>query len=269
VPLSPPCSRRRPASVHRAGRLENLAGSAAGKGAVFSRSRFPWPRTHRAPPSDKQRKTWCVRSAGLETPRCASRTRRMGYDGQGGKHLLRAMRTISMPPGAPHRRIRAPSTNNSRGFSPRSPPSLARARRRARSSTTHPVLRIPTPGGHPAPYSLAPFINRTLERNGAAMPEETHGKPGDTVGVLTIEFFVSVKRQIDCETRWAPRSPQFRPIGPSTGASPVSSRTTLRAILRSAASAVLAPLGHNRDDQFLGKMPQMARLLAIEGPGFS
>jgi len=112
-------------------------------------------------------------------------------------------------------------------------------------------------------YSVAPYIHGTLERTARRCLKKLMESLG-YVGVLTIEFFVVKGRLIANEM-----APRVHNSGHWTIDGCITSQfeNHLRAICGLPLGSTRA-LGHTAMINFLGKMPQMTRLLAIEGLGF-
>ena len=112
-------------------------------------------------------------------------------------------------------------------------------------------------------YSVAPFIHRPLERTARRCLKKVMESLG-YVGVLTIEFFVVKGALIANEM-----APRVHNSGHWTIDGCITSQfeNHLRAICGLPLGSTRA-LGHTAMINFLGKMPQMTRLLAIEGLAF-
>jgi 5-(carboxyamino)imidazole ribonucleotide synthase len=112
-------------------------------------------------------------------------------------------------------------------------------------------------------YSVAPFVNRTVESTARRFLKKLMENLG-YVGVLTVEFFVVKGRLIANEM-----APRVHNSGHWTIEGCVTSQfeNHLRAICGLPLGSTRA-LGHAAMINFLGRMPQKARLLAIDGLGF-
>jgi 5-(carboxyamino)imidazole ribonucleotide synthase len=112
-------------------------------------------------------------------------------------------------------------------------------------------------------FVIAPFINRTLERTARRYLRRVMESLG-YVGILTIEFFVVKGRLIANEM-----APRVHNSGHWTIDGCITSQfeNHLRAICGLPLGSTRA-LGHTAMINFLGEMPEITRLLAIEGLGF-
>jgi 5-(carboxyamino)imidazole ribonucleotide synthase len=136
----------------------------------------------------------------------------------------------------------------------------------ARSATGRTVLyplSANSHGGGILHYSIAPFINPTLERRAQTYLKRVM-KALAYVGVLTIEFFVVKGRLVANEM-----APRVHNSGHWTIEGCVTSQfeNHLRAICELPLGSTRA-LGHTAMINFLGKMPDRERLLAIDGLAF-
>jgi len=198
-----------------------------------------------------------VRAVNRLGARGVLKTRRMGYDGK-GQYLLRHADDID----AAWAHIGASGLiyEQFQRFSREI--SIIGARSAAGEIVYYP-LSSNTHSGGILRYSVAPFINRTLERTARRCLKKLMESLG-YVGVLTIEFFVVKGRLIANEM-----APRVHNSGHWTIDGCITSQfeNHLRAICGLPLGSTRA-LGHTAMINFLGKMPQMARLLAIEGLGF-
>ena len=185
------------------------------------------------------------------------KTRRMGYDGK-GQYLLRHAEDID----AAWAHIGASGLIYEQFQRFSREVSIIGARSAAGEIVYYP-LSSNTHSGGILRYSVAPFINRTLERTARRCLKKLMESLG-YVGVLTIEFFVVKGRLIANEM-----APRVHNSGHWTIEGCITSQfeNHLRAICGLPLGSTRA-LGHTAMINFLGKMPQMARLLAIEGLGF-
>jgi 5-(carboxyamino)imidazole ribonucleotide synthase len=136
----------------------------------------------------------------------------------------------------------------------------------ARSATGQTVfypLSANTHGGGILHYSIAPFINPKLERRAQTYLKRVMIALA-YVGVLTIEFFVVKGRLVANEM-----APRVHNSGHWTIEGCVTSQfeNHLRAICELPLGSSRA-LGHTAMINFLGKMPDRERLLAIDGLAF-
>jgi len=221
----------------------NLAGSAVGKSAVFKSLEIPVA-AHAAVDS-KEDLVRCGSSAG--NPRRASRPGAWATTARAV--CPRASRRLSMPPGRTSAHPGS-STNNSRDFPAKSPSSV-RARRRVRS--LYYPLSSNTHSGGVLRYSVAPFINRALERTARRYLKKTHGEPR-VRGCFDHRIFIVKGRLIANENGTA--RPQFRPLDHRWMHYQSSSRINLRAICDLPLGSTPRPRSY-RDDQFFG--PDAAR----------
>ena len=185
------------------------------------------------------------------------KTRRMGYDGKGQYHLRHA---DDIDAAWAHIGASGLIYEQFQSFSREV--SIIGARSAAGEIVYYP-LSSNTHSGGILRYSVAPFINRTLERTARRCLKKLMESLG-YVGVLTIEFFVVKGRLIANEM-----APRVHNSGHWTIDGCITSQfeNHLRAICGLPLGSTRA-LGHTAMINFLGKMPQMTRLLAIEGLGF-
>ena len=185
------------------------------------------------------------------------KTRRMGYDGK-GQYVLEQTDDID----AAWAHVGAPGLiyEQFQRFSREI--SIVGARSAAGEIVYYP-LSANTHSGGVLRYSVAPFINRALERTARRYLKKLMESLG-YVGVLTIEFFIVKGRLIANEM-----APRVHNSGHWTIDGCITSQfeNHLRAICDLPLGSTRA-LGHTAMINFLGQMPQMARLLAIEGLGF-
>jgi 5-(carboxyamino)imidazole ribonucleotide synthase len=185
------------------------------------------------------------------------KTRRLGYDGK-GQFVLRQAADIEAAwdaiggLGLIYEKFQAFSREVS----------LVGARSAAGDTVFYP-LSANTHGGGILRYSTAPFTNAALER-GARLYLKRVMNHLDYIGVLTIEFFVVNGRLIANEM-----APRVHNSGHWTIEGCVTSQfeNHLRAICDMPLGSCRA-LGHTAMINFLGKMPDLERLLAIEGLAF-
>jgi len=118
-------------------------------------------------------------------------------------------------------------------------------------------------GGGILRYGVAPFINPALERTARTYLKRLMNAL-DYVGVLTVEFFVVEGRLIANEM-----APRVHNSGHWTIEGCVTSQfeNHLRAICGLPLGST-RPLGHTAMINFLGKMPDRGRLLAMDGLAF-
>ena len=185
------------------------------------------------------------------------KTRRMGYDGK-GQHVLRHADDVD----AAWARIGAPGLIYEQFQRFSREVSIIGARSASGEIVYYP-LSLNTHSDGILRYSVAPFVNRTLERMAQRFLRKLMESLG-YVGVLTIEFFVVKGKLIANEM-----APRVHNSGHWTIDGCVTSQfeNHLRAICGLPLGSTRA-LGHTAMINFLGNMPQMSRLLAIEGLGF-
>jgi len=185
------------------------------------------------------------------------KTRRLGYDGK-GQFVLREPADIDRAwhaiggPGLIYEKFQAFSREVS----------LVGARSAAGDTVFYP-LSANTHGGGILRYSTAPFISAPLEHSARLYLKRVMNNL-DYVGVLTIEFFVVKGRLVANEM-----APRVHNSGHWTIEGCVTSQfeNHLRAICDMPLGSCRA-LGHTAMINFLGKMPDPERLLAIEGLAF-
>jgi 5-(carboxyamino)imidazole ribonucleotide synthase len=185
------------------------------------------------------------------------KTRRMGYDGKGQfvvQHAgdIDAAWTHIGAPGLIYEKFQLFSREIS----------LIGARSAAGKIVYYP-LSANTHSGGILRYSVAPFINRPLERLARRYLKKVMEALA-YVGVLTIEFFVVKGRLIANEM-----APRVHNSGHWTIDGCVTSQfeNHLRAICDLPLGSTQA-LGHTAMVNFLGSMPQLRQLLAIDGLAF-
>jgi len=185
------------------------------------------------------------------------KTRRLGYDGK-GQFVLREPADIDRAwhaiggSGLIYEKFQAFSREVS----------LVGARSAAGDTVFYP-LSANTHGGGILRYSTAPYINAKLEHSARLYLKRVMNKLG-YIGVLTIEFFVVNGRLVANEM-----APRVHNSGHWTIEGCVTSQfeNHLRAICDMPLGSSRA-LGHTAMINFLGKMPDLNRLLAIEGLAF-
>jgi len=185
------------------------------------------------------------------------KTRRLGYDGKGqfvlldAAHIDPAWDAIGGS-GLIYEKFQAFSREVS----------LVGARSAAGDTVFYP-LSANTHGGGILRYSTAPFTNAPLERSARLYLKRVMNNL-NYVGVLTIEFFVVDGRLVANEM-----APRVHNSGHWTIEGCVTSQfeNHLRAICDMPLGSSRA-LGHTAMINFLGKMPDRERLLAIEGLAF-
>jgi 5-(carboxyamino)imidazole ribonucleotide synthase len=220
--------------------------------ALFSKLRIPV--AAHAAIEDKDQLVRAARKLGLPG---VLKTRRLGYDGK-GQIVLRTPAQID----------EAWQTIGGRGliyekfqeFSREI--SLVGARSAAGQTVFYP-LSANTHGGGILHYSIAPFVNPALERVARTYLKRVMNALS-YVGVLTIEFFVVKGRLVANEM-----APRVHNSGHWTIEGCVTSQfeNHLRAICDLPLGSTRA-LGHTAMVNFLGKMPDRERLLAIDGLAF-
>jgi 5-(carboxyamino)imidazole ribonucleotide synthase len=185
------------------------------------------------------------------------KTRRLGYDGK-GQFVLREPAHIDQAWDA----IGGSSLIYEKFQAFSREVSLVGARSAAGDIVFYP-LSANTHGGGILRYSTAPFINAPLERSARLYLKRVMNNL-DYVGVLTIEFFVVNGRLVANEM-----APRVHNSGHWTIEGCVTSQfeNHLRAICDMPLGSSRA-LGHTAMINFLGKMPDLKRLLAIEGLAF-
>jgi 5-(carboxyamino)imidazole ribonucleotide synthase len=220
--------------------------------ALFSKLRIPV--AAHAAVDGKQQLMGAIRELGLPG---VLKTRRLGYDGK-GQFLLRDLGQIDEAwaaiggPGMIYEKFQRFSREVS----------IVGARSAAGHSVFYP-LSANTHGGGILRHSIAPFANAALERR-ARMYLKRVMNALAYVGVLTIEFFVVKGRLIANEM-----APRVHNSGHWTIEGCVTSQfeNHLRAICDLPLGSTRA-LGHTAMINFLGKMPDRERLLAVDGLAF-
>jgi 5-(carboxyamino)imidazole ribonucleotide synthase len=185
------------------------------------------------------------------------KTRRLGYDGK-GQFVLRETAQIGEAweatggTGLIYEKFQAFSREVS----------LVGARSAAGDTVFYP-LSANTHGGGILRYSVAPFTNVQLERTAKLYLKRVMNAL-DYIGVLCIEFFVVNGRLVANEM-----APRVHNSGHWTIEGCVTSQfeNHLRAICDLPLGSTRA-LGHTAMINFLGKIPELERLLAIEGLAF-
>lgn len=185
------------------------------------------------------------------------KTRRLGYDGK-GQFVLREAADVDKAWDAIgglnliYEKFQAFSREVS----------LVGARSAAGDTVFYP-LSANTHGGGILRFSTAPFINAPLEHSARLYLKRVMNNL-DYVGVLAIEFFVVKGRLVANEM-----APRVHNSGHWTIEGCVTSQfeNHLRAICDMPLGSSRA-LGHTAMINFLGKMPDLKRLLAIEGLAF-
>jgi 5-(carboxyamino)imidazole ribonucleotide synthase len=220
--------------------------------ALFSKLRIPV--AAHAAVDGKQQLMGAIRELGLPG---VLKTRRLGYDGK-GQFLLRDLGQIDEAwaaiggPGMIYEKFQRFSREVS----------IVGARSAAGHSVFYP-LSANTHGGGILRHSIAPFASAALERR-ARMYLKRVMNALAYVGVLTIEFFVVKGRLIANEM-----APRVHNSGHWTIEGCVTSQfeNHLRAICDLPLGSTRA-LGHTAMINFLGKMPDRERLLAVDGLAF-
>jgi 5-(carboxyamino)imidazole ribonucleotide synthase len=185
------------------------------------------------------------------------KTRRMGYDGKGqfvlreAAHIDRAWDAIGGT-GLIYERFQAFSREVS----------LVGARSAAGNTVFYP-LSDNTHGEGVLRFSIAPFTNVRLQRTAKLYAKRVMNVL-EYIGVLAIEFFVVNGRLVANEM-----APRVHNSGHWTIEGCITSQfeNHLRAICDMPLGST-RPLGHTAMINFLGKMPDAKRLLAIEGLAF-
>jgi 5-(carboxyamino)imidazole ribonucleotide synthase len=220
--------------------------------ALFSKLRIPVA-AHAAIAS-KVELMRAIRKLGLPG---VLKTRRLGYDGK-GQFVVRSLPQIDEAWAAigGSGLIYEKFQHFSREVS------IVGARSAAGATVFYP-LAANTHGGGILHYSIAPFANPGLERRARIYLKRVMNALA-YVGVLTIEFFVVKGRLIANEM-----APRVHNSGHWTIEGCVTSQfeNHLRAICDLPLGSTRA-LGHTAMINFLGKMPDRARLLAVDGLAF-
>lgn len=185
------------------------------------------------------------------------KTRRMGYDGK-GQRVIRRSEDI----GAAWDLMGAQGLIYEK-FQDFSREVSIVAARSAAGGIVHYPLSANTHGDGILRYGLAPYSNRTLERNARIYMKRLMTALG-YIGVLALEFFVVRGRLIANEM-----APRVHNSGHWTIEGCVTSQfeNHLRAICDLPLGST-RPLGHTAMVNFLGEMPDRDRLLAIDGLAF-
>jgi 5-(carboxyamino)imidazole ribonucleotide synthase len=220
--------------------------------ALFSALRIPT--TAHAAVDSKQD---LVRATAKLGVRGILKTRRMGYDGK-GQYLIQRAADIDDAwariggAGLIYEKFQVFSREIS----------IIGARSAAGDIVYYP-LSANTHSGGVLRYSVAPFIHQPLERMARRYLKKVMERLG-YVGVLTIEFFVVEDRLVANEM-----APRVHNSGHWTIEGCISSQfeNHLRAICDLPLGSTRA-LGHTAMINFLGQMPDIERLLAIEGLSF-
>jgi 5-(carboxyamino)imidazole ribonucleotide synthase len=220
--------------------------------ALFSKLRIPVA-AHAAIDS-KDQLARAARKLGLPG---VLKTRRMGYDGKGqflvrdAEHLDAAWAAIGAT-GLIYEKFQRFSREVS----------VVGARSATGQTVIYP-LAANSHGGGILHYSIAPFASPQLERSARIYLKRVMNALA-YVGVLTVEFFVVKGRLIANEM-----APRVHNSGHWTIEGCVTSQfeNHLRAICDLPLGST-RPLGHTAMINFLGKMPDRMRLLAIDGLAF-
>ena len=220
--------------------------------ALFSKLRIPVAE-HAAVDSEQQL-IRAIRKIGLPG---ILKTRRLGYDGK-GQFVLRSLEQIEEAwaaiggSGLIYERLQRFSREVS----------IVGARSAAGRTVFYP-LSANSHGGGILHYSIAPYANPGLERRARIYLQRVLNALA-YVGVLTIEFFVVKGRLIANEM-----APRVHNSGHWTIEGCVTSQfeNHLRAICDLPLGSTRA-LGHTAMINFLGRMPDRERLLAIDGLAF-
>ncbi len=220
--------------------------------ALFSRLRIPV--AAHAAVDDEETLRHAIAKLGLPG---VLKTRRLGYDGK-GQFVLRSRAQIGEAWAAIGGRDLIYEK-----YQPFSREVSIVGARAASGETVFYPLSANTHGGGILHYSIAPFVNVKLER-AARIYLKRVMQALDYIGVLTIEFFLVKGRLIANEM-----APRVHNSGHWTIEGCVTSQfeNHLRAICDLPLGSTRA-LGHTAMINFLGKMPDRERLLAIEGLAF-
>jgi 5-(carboxyamino)imidazole ribonucleotide synthase len=220
--------------------------------ALFSKLRIPVAE-HAAIDSEQQL-IRAIRKIGLPG---VLKTRRLGYDGK-GQFVLRSLLEIDEAWAA----IGGSGLIYEK-FQPFSREVSIVGARSAAGRTVFYPLSANSHGGGILHYSIAPYANPGLERRARIYLKRVLNALA-YVGVLTIEFFVVKGRLIANEM-----APRVHNSGHWTIEGCVTSQfeNHLRAICDLPLGSTRA-LGHTAMINFLGRMPDRERLLAIEGLAF-
>jgi 5-(carboxyamino)imidazole ribonucleotide synthase len=220
--------------------------------ALFSKLRIPV--AAHAAIDNKQQLIRAIRKLGLPG---LLKTRRLGYDGKGqfvlrdAAHIEAAWAAIGGL-GLIYEKFQQFSHEVS----------IVGARSAAGRTVFYP-LSANSHGGGILHYSIAPFANPGLERRARIYLKRVMNSLA-YIGVLTIEFFVVKGRLIANEM-----APRVHNTGHWTIEGCVTSQfeNHLRAICDLPLGSTRA-LGHTAMINFLGKMPERERLLAVDGLAF-
>jgi 5-(carboxyamino)imidazole ribonucleotide synthase len=220
--------------------------------ALFSRLKIPV--AEHAAIETKQELTAAIRKIGLPG---VLKTRRLGYDGK-GQFVLKDLSHIDAAwdavggAGLIYEKFQAFSRELS----------IVGARSASGKTVFYP-LSANVHGGGILRYSVAPFANAQLERS-ARLYLKRVMQALTYVGVLAIEFFVVHGRLVANEM-----APRVHNSGHWTIEGCVASQfeNHMRAICDLPLGSTRA-LGHTAMINFLGKMPDRDRLMAIEGLAF-
>jgi 5-(carboxyamino)imidazole ribonucleotide synthase len=220
--------------------------------ALFSKLRIPV--AAHAPIDGKDELMRAIRKLGLPG---VLKTRRLGYDGK-GQFVVRSPPQVDEAwaaiggPGLIYEKFQHFSREVS----------LVGARSAAGATVFYP-LSANSHGGGILRHSIAPFANPGLERRARIYLQRVMNALA-YVGVLTIEFFVVKERLIANEM-----APRVHNSGHWTIEGCVTSQfeNHLRAICDLPLGSTRA-LGHTAMINFLGKMPDRERLLAVDGLAF-
>jgi 5-(carboxyamino)imidazole ribonucleotide synthase len=220
--------------------------------ALFSKLRIPVA-AHAAIDSKEE----LIRAAGRLGLPGVLKTRRLGYDGK-GQFVVRDLGQIDA----------AWAAIGGLGLIYEKFQEFSRevsivGARSAQGDTVFYPLSANTHGGGILHYSIAPFANPGLERSARTYLKRVMNALA-YVGVLTIEFFVVKGRLIANEM-----APRVHNSGHWTIEGCVTSQfeNHLRAICDLPLGST-RPLGHTAMVNFLGKMPDRKRLLAVDGLAF-
>lgn len=182
------------------------------------------------------------------------KTRRLGYDGK-GQFVLHTLQDVDQAWAA----IGAAGLIYERFQDFSREVSLVGARSASGQTVFYP-LSCNTHGGGILRYSIAPFVNARLEKSARLYMKRVMNALG-YIGVLTLEFFVVRGSLVANEM-----APRVHNSGHWTIEGCVTSQfeNHLRAVCDMPLGSTRA-LGHTAMINFLGKMPDRERLLAIDG----
>ena len=220
--------------------------------ALFTKLRIPV--AAHAPIDDRGQLSLAIRRLGLPG---VLKTRRLGYDGK-GQYVLRRAADID----AAWHALGARGLIYEQFQVFTREVSIIGARSAAGHTVSYP-LSANSHGGGILRYSVAPFANAKLERVARTYLTRVMNALG-YVGVLTVEFFVVEGRLIANEM-----APRVHNSGHWTieGCATSQFANHMRAICDLPLGST-RPLGHTAMINFLGKMPDRERLLAIDGLAF-